>query len=54
MSDFEKNLSVTKKMIDAEKMLSQGVSLSVIAKTLGVPLIAIHQLKDKQQTDKSR
>ena len=46
MSEFEKSLSAAEKMVDAKKMLQQGVPLSVVAKSLGMPLASIHQLKN--------
>ena len=45
MSEFEQNLTATENMIEAEKMLKMGVPLSVVAKTLNIPLSSIHHLR---------
>ena len=60
MSEFEKNLTATEKMIEAEKMLNDGAPLTVISKTLGIPLAAIQKIAngvidtDEQRESKNR
>ena len=48
MSESEKNLTATEKMIEVEEMLKHGAPLTIISKTLGIPLAAIHHLRDEK------
>ena len=48
MSEFGKNLTAAEKMIEVEEMLKNGVPLTVISKTLGIPLAAIHHLRNEK------
>ena len=48
MSSVNKGLNTADKIIEAEQMLKMGVPLSVIAKTLGIPLSSIHNLRKEK------